>query len=92
MINRKDNLTSHTKIRESALGSVTLSRKPQDMITPVLNLDTDFLVKIPTRAEFKENIQGVITGFTDGSKLDDNNTVAGTVIRTNNTTTIEESN
>ena len=56
MINRKDNLTSHTKIRESALGSVTLSRKPQDMITPVLNLDTDFLVKIPTRAEFKENI------------------------------------
>ena len=41
MVNKKVNLTSHTKIIESAaLGSVTLNREPQDMITPVLNLDS----------------------------------------------------
>ena len=88
MVNKKGELTSHTKIIESSLGSRTLSREPQDMITPVLNLDTDFSVEIPTRAEFKENTQRDITCFIDCSKLDDNKTGAGIVIRTNNTTTI----
>ena len=54
MVNKKGELTSHTKIIESTLGSMTLSREPQDMITPVLNLDTDFSVEIPTRADFNK--------------------------------------
>ena len=54
MVNKKGELTSHTKIIESSLGSRTLSREPQDMITPVLNLDTDFSVEIPTRADFNK--------------------------------------
>ena len=71
---------------------MTLSREPQDIVTrTVLNLDTNFSVEIPTRAEFKENTHGDITCFTDSSKLDDNNTGVGIVIRTNNDTTIEES-
>ena len=70
---------------------MSLSREPQDIVTrTVLNLDTNFSVEIPTRAEFKENTQRDITSFIDCSKLDDNKTGAGIVIRTNNTTTIED--
>ena len=54
MVNKKGELTSHTKIIESTLGSMKLSREPQDMIAPVLNLDTDFSIEIVTRADFNK--------------------------------------
>ena len=66
MVNNKGNLTSHTKITESALGLMALRREPQDMITLVLNLDTVYSLEIPTKAEFKETTQRDITCFTDG--------------------------
>ena len=91
MVNKNGHLTSHTKITESALGSVTLNREPQDMITPVLNLDTDLSVEILTRAEHEEITHGDITCVTDSSRLDENRTRAGVVIKYNITTTTEES-
>lgn len=93
MVNKKGNLTTHTKLIDTKLNEIQLSNEEQDMITPVLNLDIRFMVEIPTRDEYKEitPLPDSIISYTDGSKLPDNNTGAGIYISCNQETTTEES-
>ena len=93
MVNKKGNLTSHTKVIDTKLNEIQLNSVEQDMNTPILNLDIKFLVDIPTREEYEEFTPppNSIIGYTDGSKLHDNNTGAGIHISFNQTNIKEES-
>ena len=43
MVNKKGNLTSQTKIIDTKLNDINLSKDQQNMITPSLNLDTRYI-------------------------------------------------
>ena len=54
MVNNKGNLTSHTKILDTAINSIHLSSMEQDNTTTTLNLDSNFMVEIPNKDDYKE--------------------------------------
>ena len=92
MVNKKGNLTSHTKIIDKILNSIPLSKEDQDSTTNTLNLDNNFSVEIAQRSDYKETEQdkNTIKCYTDGSKLEDDMSGAAVFIDKNNNETIEE--
>ena len=82
MVNSKGNLTSHTKILDTAINSIHLSSMEQDNTTTTLNLDSNFMVEIPNRDDFKEvdNNDNNVICYTDGSKMDGDQCGAGIVV------------
>ena len=82
MVNTRGKLTSHTKILDKIINAIPLSKEDQDSMNTTYNLDPNFAVDIPTKKDYKvvDPINHNINFHTDGSKLDDNWTVAGVLI------------
>ena len=92
MVNKKGNLTTHTKLNEQLLKAISLNSEGQDQQTTSLNVDIGFTTEIPRLSEYEviENDTNTIQCYTDGSKMNEK-VGAGVYIVDNDTPTWEES-
>ena len=52
MVNMRGTLTSYIKLLVRILNAIPLSKEDQDSMTTTYNLDTNFVVDIPTKEDY----------------------------------------